>query len=217
MSDGAPSGAPSKTQFVVIVASLGGQRAITTVLNGLPATFPGPIAVVQHRALGADDQIRAEIIRRRCDLPVRVAAHGDPAAVPGVTLLPAGCVATLDADLCYQLALPGRGWPDESGDRLLASVAHHSPGAAIGVVLTGRLHDGTEGVRAIKRAGGRVLVQEPRTAQAAEMPSSAAATGCVDHVLPLEKIAPALTALVMAPGGAKLLAVPTPAWAQLGA
>jgi two-component system chemotaxis response regulator CheB len=51
----------------------------------------------------------------------------------------------------------------------------------------------------------------------AGMPSNAIATGCVDFVLPLERIAAALVALTMAPGGAELLAVPTPSWAQLGA
>lgn len=79
------------------------------------------------------------------------------------------------------------------------------------------LYDGTRGVRAIKRNGGRVLVQDPSTARAASMPSSAIATGCVDFVLPLARIGPALIALTMAPGGADLLAVPTPSWARLHA
>jgi two-component system chemotaxis response regulator CheB len=49
------------------------------------------------------------------------------------------------------------------------------------------------------------------------MPSNTIATGCVDFVLPLDRVAAALVALTMAPGGADLLTVPTPSWAQLGA
>jgi two-component system chemotaxis response regulator CheB len=69
----------------------------------------------------------------------------------------------------------------------------------------------------VKRHGGRVLAQDPATARAASMPSSAIATGCVDFVLPPHRLAAALTALTMAPGGASLLAVPVPHWACLDA
>jgi two-component system chemotaxis response regulator CheB len=49
------------------------------------------------------------------------------------------------------------------------------------------------------------------------MPSAAIATGCVDFVLSPERLAAALVALVMAPGGADLLSVPVPPWARLHA
>jgi two-component system, chemotaxis family, protein-glutamate methylesterase/glutaminase len=86
----------------------------------------------------------------------------------------------------------------------------------LAVILTGRLSDGAAGVRAVRRAGGRVLVQDPDDAQAPGMPSAALATGCVEHALPLSLVAPALVAYTMAPGAADLLAVPVPPWARLG-
>jgi two-component system chemotaxis response regulator CheB len=70
-------------------------------------------------------------------------------------------------------------------------------------------------VRAIKRNGGRVLAEDPRTAQASSMPAHAIATGCVDFALPNRRLAPALITLTLAPGGADMFAVPTPAWATL--
>jgi two-component system chemotaxis response regulator CheB len=90
---------------------------------------------------------------------------------------------------------------------LFASVAVTYGERAIGVVLTGMGCDGAAGVRVIKGHGGRVLVQEPATARAAAMPRAVVATGCVDFVLPLSVIAPALMALVMVPGAADLLRV----------
>jgi two-component system chemotaxis response regulator CheB len=48
------------------------------------------------------------------------------------------------------------------------------------------------------------------------MPSAAIATGCVDFVLPLQRIGHALVSLVMWPGAAELLRVATPPWARLG-
>jgi two-component system chemotaxis response regulator CheB len=85
----------------------------------------------------------------------------------------------------------------------------------IAVVLTGMLDDGARGVRAVKRHGGRVLVEDPQTARASSMPAHAIATGCVDFTLPNHRIAAALLTLAVAPGGAELFAVPTPAWASL--
>ncbi|MDT7577303.1 MAG: two-component system, chemotaxis family, protein-glutamate methylesterase/glutaminase, partial [Pseudonocardiales bacterium] len=102
-------------------------------------------------------------------------------------------------------------------DVLLTSLAPVFRSAAIAVVLTGMLDDGAQGVRAVKRNGGRVLVQEPATARAAGMPSAALATGCVDFALPLDRIAHALVTFVMAPGGAEVFTVPTPAWVRLEA
>jgi hypothetical protein len=44
----------------------------------------------------------------------------------------------------------------------------------------------------------QVLAQDPAIARLPSIPSSAVATGCVDFVLPLERIAPVLIALIMA-------------------
>jgi two-component system, chemotaxis family, protein-glutamate methylesterase/glutaminase len=86
-----------------------------------------------------------------------------------------------------------------AADPLFTSVARAYRGRARAVVLTGMGRDGAAGACAVKRGGGRVLAQDPATATAGAMPRAAIATGCVDVVLPLELIAPALIALLMAP------------------
>ncbi|BCO47366.1 hypothetical protein MINTM002_30400 [Mycobacterium intracellulare] len=99
------------------------------------------------------------------------------------------------------------------GDAVLTSSAALVP--TVAVILTGRLADGANGCRAVKRNGGRVLVQDPATAEASSMPAHAIATGCVDFVLPPDRLAAAVLALTTAPGGAELLTVPVPPWACL--
>jgi two-component system chemotaxis response regulator CheB len=204
---------PPRFELIAVVASLGGLAATSELLAGLPAHFPVPVLLVQH---GRPDQVPgrlAGLLERRTALPVRTARPGMTARMPGVTVIPAGHDATLGSD--GRLCLAGRQPCLSPGDALLASVAEAAGAAAIAVIMTGRLHDGTQGARAVKRRGGRVLAQDPGTARAGDMPRSAIATGCVDFILPPGRIAPALTALTMAPGGAELLAVAIPPWAQL--
>lgn len=108
---------------------------------------------------------------------------------------------------------PRVGHARPSGNVLFSSVAEHFGPRALAVVLSGRLSDGADGVRMIKRRGGRVLVQERRTADAADMPAAALATGCVDFALPPKHIARALVALTMVSGAADHFRVPVPPWA----
>lgn len=69
-------------------------------------------------------------------------------------------------------------------------------GRLIAVVLTGLDSDGTDGVQSVKAHGGLVIAQDQATSLAFGMPGSAIATGCVDRVLPLGEIGPALRRLV---------------------
>jgi two-component system chemotaxis response regulator CheB len=205
---------PTTREFgrVVVVASLGGLAATTTVLAGLPADYSVPVAVVQHRRRTPDgcDEFAA-ILGQRTRLPVQLAEHGAAADQPGITVVPAQTTSTIDDSGRWALTDGTRDL--RPGDALLLSSARMTP--TIAVILTGLLSDGTEGCRAAKRHGGRVLVQDPATARASSMPAHAIATGCADFVLPPERIASALLALSTAPGAADLLAVPPPPWARL--
>ncbi len=83
-----------------------------------------------------------------------------------------------------------------SADALLESVARAFGPRAIAVVLSGAGTDGSDGVRALKGMGGTVIAQDRRTSQSFGMPGAAIHTGCVDAILPLGEIAPALVNLV---------------------
>jgi two-component system chemotaxis response regulator CheB len=200
---------------VVAVASWGGLSTLSRLLESLPAGFGVPLLVVQHRSPGAHEDQHLWVLQRHSALPVRLAQPGRAVAA-GVTVMPAGAVVTLDDELCYHFQeAPTAVVRAGRGDALLASAAAALGPAVIAVVLTGNLQDGSEGCRAVKRHGGRVLVEEPDSAAASSMPRSAMATGCVDYVLSVKGISAALVALTMAPGAADLFAVATPPWARL--
>lgn len=203
-------------RFVAIVGSLGALPVLSMVLEQLPETFPVPVLVVQHRSAGTNGDILTGLLQRYTALPVRLGGTGRPAWSPGITVIPGCASATVTHD--HRLLLHPATVSDLGGDELLATAAMAAqPEPGIGVILSGTRQDGAAGVRSVKREGGRVLAQDPATARAPGMPTAALATGCVDFVLPPQRIAPALIALAMAPGGADLLTVPTPHWAGLGA
>lgn len=214
MSATRPIHAMARFDLVVVVASLGGLAAISAILTELPAAFTVPLVVVQHGRRNDNLDRLTCLLQRFTTLPVRTARPGLRVDAPGVTVIPAGTTATVDQTRRLSI-VDNDGL--HGGDALLSSAAAALGPATIGVVLTGMLKDGTKGVQAIKRHGGRVLVQDPATARASSMPSTALATGCVDFVLPVHRIAAALIALIMAPGAAELFTVPTPAWASLHA
>jgi two-component system CheB/CheR fusion protein len=62
-------------------------------------------------------------------------------------------------------------------------------GDAFAIVLTGAGADGSVGVKAIKEAGGIVLVQDPNEAEYASMPRNAIATEVADFILPVRQLA----------------------------
>jgi two-component system chemotaxis response regulator CheB len=82
-----------------------------------------------------------------------------------------------------------------SGNPLFESAARTLGERVIAVVLTGYDSDGTDGVQAIKKAGGTVIAQDEASSEVFSMPRSAIATGCVDRVLALGEIGPALVQL----------------------
>ena len=155
----------------------------------------------------------SKVLQPVCALPVIDLLDGKQ-LLPGTVHVTAGRAATtllrLGSEVIASVSPDGG---TTGGDVLFASAARLWTTGVIAVVLSGRLYDGAIGVRHVKGAGGRVLVQDPGECASPHMPQAALSTGCVDFVLPVAGLADALTALVMAPGAAQLMRIPLPSWA----
>ena len=80
-------------------------------------------------------------------------------------------------------------------DLFFESLANAMGAGAVGVVFSGYCGDGSEGCKRIKAVGGTTFAQDS-SAEVSGMPVSARATGCVDFVLPPEKIPAELNKLL---------------------
>ena len=179
---------------VVVGASLGGLDAVRLLLRNLPSDFSPPIVLVQHR-MSESDGLLANLLSEHSPLPVSEPEDKDPLEPGHFYLAPSdyhlyvehGFFAlSMDEPVCY--ARP-------SIDVLFESAADSYGAATIAVMLTGANHDGAEGAKAVKRVGGRVFVQDPRTALSPIAPEAVIAATEVDAVLSIEQIARRLTEL----------------------
>jgi len=183
-------------EIVALAASAGGLKALTEVLAALPRDFPAALVVVQHLD-PRHRSLMAEILGRRTALLIKEAREGDALerglaliAPPNRHLLvnPDRTVSLSQSELVHFVR--------PSADLLFESTAASYKERAIAVVLTGSGRDGAMGVKAIKKMGGTVIVQDEKTAEFFGMPGAAQQTGLVDFILPLAEIAPALRTLL---------------------
>ena len=202
----------AKVSFPVIAmaASVGGLKALSVILGGLPADFPAAIAIVMH--LAPDHKsILAEILKSRTHLAVKQAHTGDMLCPASVFIAPPNhhLIAAQDGRLELSSSDAEKvHYARPSAEPLFASVAEVYQKNAIAVVLTGGDGDGSFGVQIIKDQGGKVIAQDRPTSEDFSMPETSIKTGDVDFILPLDEIAPKLVELVGAGSGQKMAGRP---------
>ena len=181
--------------LVVIGASLGGFDALSTLLSGLSADFPWPLAFVQHRSAEDVADTLPVMLQRRCALPVREAEDKDPILDGRVYLGPPDYHLLVDRQ-AFALSTEGRvSMARPSIDVLFDSAAAAFGPSVVAVVLTGASADGAYGAARVKAAGGTLLVQDPATAVSRVMPLAAIATAAVDQIVPVSAMGPLLNRL----------------------
>jgi two-component system, chemotaxis family, protein-glutamate methylesterase/glutaminase len=182
---------------IAFAASAGGLRSLSHVLEALPGNFPAAIVVVQHLD-PRHRSLMADILRRRTALRVKEAEEADLLRAGTVYTAPpnkhllvhaGGSLALTQTELVHFVR--------PSADLLFESTAASYKERVIAVVLSGSGKDGAMGVKAVKKMGGTVIIEDERSAEFPGMPTAAMQTGCVDFTLPLDEIAPALLKLVV--------------------
>lgn len=179
------------TLIVGIGASAGGLEAFKGFFANMPsagAMADGGMAfvLVQHLAPQHTSML-TELIGRSTDLDVQEASDGERVRSGRVYVIPPDATLTIhDGILRLTTPAPPRQhrWPI---DTFFSALAEDQGDAAVSIVLAGTGSDGAHGLRAIKEYGGLTLAQAGFDHVAMSgMPASAAATGLVDDVLPVE-------------------------------
>jgi two-component system chemotaxis response regulator CheB len=173
---------------VAIATSTGGPEALSVILSSLPEAIPCPVVVAQHNSDGFIPGL-VEWLDRLTKLRVKVAEQGE-AILPGTVYVSPSEIHT-EITPGRRVSFIERHPADiyrPSCDRLLSSVAIAFKQKSIGIILTGMGSDGVRGMMRIKEAGGTTIAQDEKTCIVFGMPKVAIDSGCIDQVLPLEKI-----------------------------
>jgi two-component system, chemotaxis family, CheB/CheR fusion protein len=190
---GQPVARDNSFAVVGIGASAGGLEAVPQLLKPLPADTGLALVLVQHLDPTHESALTS-ILARSTSMQVAEARNNMELAPNHVYVIPPNKLMVI-ADGRLKLT------PRRNADTLLAvdhffrSLAEAEGNRAIGVVLSGNGSDGTQGLLAIKSAGGITFAQEEQTAKYPSMPGSAITAGCVDFILRPERIARELARL----------------------
>jgi len=167
--------------IIAIGASAGGMEEINSFFDHTPLDGVSYV-IIQH--LSPDFKSRmVELLGRHSKLVVEQAENGMMVKCNQVYLIPSDKFMTIRKGNLYLTNKENIKGPHLTINKFFISLAADCGKKAIGIILSGLGSDGTEGIKAIKKAGGIVIARDPETSEFGSMPSHAIATGLVDFVL----------------------------------
>lgn len=157
-------------EAIVIGASAGGVEALNRIFGSLPENFPIPIVTVLH--IG-ETRFISEAFHAN-GLKVREADEKEFPQKGTIYFAPADYHLLSETDHSFSLTTEEKvNFARPSIDVTFESFADVYKDKLLGIVLTGANQDGAQGLRCIRKRGGKTLVQDPAEAAQPEMPRSA--------------------------------------------
>lgn len=188
--DDSASRTPAVPPTVVIGASTGGPAVVEGLLTGLPATLDARILVVQHMP-GVFTGRFADRLDTASEYTVVEPADGDRVEPGTAVVAPGDTHLRVVNDDGLRVALEEA--PEDvtrpSIDVTMTTAARATDGPLCGVVCTGMGRDGAAGIEAIAEVDGYAIAQDEATSSIFGIPSQAIRTGCVDDVVPADRLA----------------------------
>ncbi len=180
--------------IVGIGGSAGALSAYKTLLTAMPSNTGMAFVIISHMNPTANSQL-ALILSRYTKMEVLVASMAMPILANHVYVIPPNSDLFIE-NFKFKVVSP-RSLGHKQIDVFFVSLAEAMGKRAIGIILSGYNGDGSEGCKIIKAHGGKIFAQD-MSAEIDHMPLSAQASGCVDFILPLEKIPAKLKSLAAA-------------------
>ena len=196
MSSGNGGELGAHRDIVVIGTSAGGLFALRTIVSTLPQNLPAAVFLVLHSVPEHASEL-GEILSQWGPVPAHIAVHGERIRQGRIYVAPSDNHLTLHRDFVRVTRGPKENGHRPAVDPLFRTAARMYGSRVVGVILTGNLSCGSEGLMAVKANGGVSVVQSD--AEFPGMPESAAAHADVDHLVPLGEIAEVIHRLVTEP------------------
>jgi two-component system chemotaxis response regulator CheB len=175
-------------EVIAIGGSAGSLDVLMKILPQVSAPIACAVVIILHRK-SAEDSTLEEVIAFKSPVTVIEVEDKTP-LLPGYLyiapsdyhlLFEKGNVLSLDASEKINYSRP-------SIDVAFTSAAAAFGARLTGILLSGANADGTQGLKAIREAGGTVVIQDPKTADIDFMPKNAMANIVADHILDIQGI-----------------------------
>lgn len=184
-------------KILVVGSSTGGPNALQQVIPRLPGNIPAAVLIVQHMPSGFTASLAARL-NEISALEVCEAKDGDVLRTGKAYVAPGGfhmflrskSILGLNQDPPVHSVRP-------AVDVTLESVVNHYGSQVVGVILTGMGYDGSRGMAQVKGKGGKTIAQDEATCVVYGMPRVVVEMGKADKVLPIQKIADEVVAMLM--------------------
>lgn len=157
---------------IAVGASAGGLDQIVTLVSNLPPHFRGSLIVANHRNPYAPNRL-AHILNRWASVHVHEPEDNESLECSSIYVGKTSDTVRVQngaLDVTHDVSRYAR---MKRIDELFNSVAQSAGRNAIGIILSGMLSDGVEGLASIKAAGGYCMVQHPDEAEYRMMPDNA--------------------------------------------
>ena len=178
-------------RVVGIGASAGGYEAMQEFFSHLDTSKNKHIAYVitQHLDPARPTMLLELLSRDIEEIPIVMIEDNMPLEANKIFICPPNNNLTMK-DKLFKLSPPlKKQYPKPSVSIFLTSLAKAFESRCLGIIFSGTGSDGSEGIQAIKNAGGITIAQDEKSAKYASMPKAAIRTGDVDAILTPKEMA----------------------------
>jgi two-component system CheB/CheR fusion protein len=185
--DGAGRGQADGFPVVAIGASAGGLKALEGFFDAMPLDSGMAFVVIQHLD-PKHVSLMSGLLEKRTRMKVIQAENGLKVQPNHVYTKPPAKDLIIRERTLRLIDPKGAFGPQLPIDTFFRSLADDLGERAICIILSGAGGDGTLGLKAVKGAGGMVMIQDEKQADYDGMPRSAISTGLADFILPVERM-----------------------------
>ncbi len=195
----------ARLYWVGIGASAGGLEALREMVKKLPKRNTNTTYIIAQHLSPKHQSMMVQLLGRETTMRVEEVEDGLQPEAGVIYITPPNSDVFVKEGRLRMREPMSEHSPKPSVDLFFSTMAEEMGDHAIGVILSGTGSDGSHGVRAVRAGGGLTIAQEPKTAKYDGMPANAIETGCVDIILPPEKIGPEIAALIRSPHNIHLM------------
>lgn len=175
-----------KCEAFIIGGSAGSLEVLLKLLPKIDPDIPFPVIIVIHRKHGSDSLL-ADLLSSRTKLIVKEVDEKESIVAGTVYIAPSDYHLLIERDRTFSLDYSEKiNYSRPAIDVTFQTAAEVYRDKLYCLLLSGSNSDGVNGLKSVHLWGGKTLIQDPKSAQVAYMPTQAQLNVKIDHILGIE-------------------------------